>query len=66
MINVPHFIKEALDYNNGNNSYAVFLREYYRSLIRKADLHKKVVQTNRDDGFITIHKNMNSKGKLNS
>ena len=51
-----HMIKEALDVNEGQNPMANFLQIYYGELLRKADEHKKIVQTNQDEGFIQLHK----------
>ena len=59
---VRNLIKEALDDENYYNPSASFLRNYYDMLLRKANEHKNIVQTNRDDGFIEIHKNI-SKNK---
>lgn len=46
-MNIPHIIREALDSNDDNHMTA-FLRNYYQELLRKADGHKIIVQTNRD------------------
>jgi hypothetical protein len=54
-MNIPHYIKEALEYNDGNNQMSIFLRQYYTALLNKADQQKKIVQTNKDDGFIEIY-----------
>lgn len=53
---VSEFIKTTLDSEDVNNGGTKFLREYYNLLLRKADEHKKIVQTNKDIGFIGIHK----------
>ena len=55
---VSEFIKNTLDCNDVNSLGREFLREYYTILLKKADKHKKIVQTNRNIGFIGIHKNL--------
>lgn len=55
MYNVPYLIREALNLNGGNNRIALFLRSYYTELLKKANEHHMVVQTNRDRGFIEIY-----------
>lgn len=56
MKSIPHYIKEALDYNDGNNHTSQFLRSYYKELLKKANDHHIVIQTNEDDGFVEILK----------
>jgi hypothetical protein len=45
---VARYIKESLEYNDGNNTGAKFLCNYYQELLGIADTHHKVVQTNKD------------------
>lgn len=53
---IPYIIKEALDVNEGDNPMAKFLCNYYRELLNKANVHNNQVVTNRDSGFIELHK----------
>lgn len=56
MKSVPHIIKEALDHEDEYNPMANFLSGYYGELLRRANVHKPQVVTNKDKGFIGLHK----------
>lgn len=52
---VSKYIKKSLN-DQYYDKNVTFLREYYTLLLNKADEHKRIVQTNKDVGFITIDK----------
>jgi len=55
MRSVPHMIKEALDHEDEHNPMANFFSNYYGEMLRRANIHKPQVVTNKDEGFIKLH-----------